>query len=89
MAEAGFRDIQTFVYEWPFNADAGSSTEKIEFADFTETMMPEMMLHSIERTMEGKASQEQIEKMQADMRRDNALAPGKHRLYTVTIGRKP
>ena len=89
LAGAGFQDVQTFHYYWPFNADGGSSKEKIAFADFTETMMPEMLHHSVERTLEGRASQEKIEQMQADMRRDNALEPGKHKLYTVTIGRKP
>lgn len=89
MKEAGFQSIQTFHYKWPFNADAGSSKEKIAFADFSQFMMPEMLHHAMDKALEGKASDEKVAQLKADMRRDNTLSPGKHKVYTVTVGQKP
>jgi SAM-dependent methyltransferase len=100
MREAGFVDIETEVYRWPWGAEAGKrhaqaigeATKKWqEFGEYVSENIISMFWHLIPRTMEGVVGQEEIEGMREGMVRDFRAMEGTGRDYWkfyVTWGRK-
>lgn len=90
MREAGFQDIQVTEYRWPFGGQWEQTPEWRAFGDYVASNMPSMVHHMIAKTMEDQgASEEDIESMRAEMKRDFAPEEGKHWVMKVTVGKKP
>ncbi|KAF2767849.1 S-adenosyl-L-methionine-dependent methyltransferase [Teratosphaeria nubilosa] len=89
MRDAGFQDIQVHTYRWPFGGSWESNPAYKAFGEYNASDMPALFHHLISRTMEGVASEEEIERIRSDMRKDMRDEPGRVWKYYVTVGRKP
>lgn len=89
MQEAGFVDVQTFEYYWPWGGEAEVTPEMREVGMYSARDVPVMLHHMIERAMGERASEEEVEQMRREMRETLRAEKGKHQVFFVTIGRKP
>ena len=91
MEEAGFVDIQRWEYGVPYWKGAGK--EHPETKLMTDHVIGDkwgLYWHMLPKLLDGMDySQEDIERLRMDMRRDLGEEEGKYQVYCVTIGRKP
>ena len=91
MRDAGFLDIQTWEYRVPYWKAAAK--ERPEARAMIEHAIGDkwgLYWHMIPKLLAGmNYSQDDIDRLRTDMRRDLGEEEGKERLFCVTIGRKP
>ena len=91
MEEAGFVDVQRWEYQIPYWRGAGEMHP--ETSKMTEFMVEDkwgLYWHMLPKMMNGMGySEEDMQRLRLDMRRDLGEEEGKYQVYCVTIGRKP
>lgn len=91
MEAAGFVDIQRWEYRVPYWKGAGKEhPEARQMIDHAIGDKWGLYWHMLPKLLDGvDHSQEDIERLRMDMRRDLGEEEGKYQLFCVTIGRKP
>jgi SAM-dependent methyltransferase len=88
MLEAGFVDVQTHRYTYPFCGSSETTNEMREFGRFNAAAIPAVLETSLPRAM-GISDPKANEAMRAEMLQ--TLMPGmqRYQIFYVTVGRKP
>lgn len=90
MQDAGFDDVKTTVYRWPFGSESEKTPETRAWGDFVAIQIPQLFEHVISKITETKKyHKETVEKWRAEMRANLKPAQGKHLKFFVTRGRRP
>lgn len=89
MNDAGFVDVQTFEYSWPWDAEAQTTPEMRAMADYSARELPDALYHMLERAMGEGADPNEVAQLQAELKQTLVVQKGMHKIFYVTIGRKP